>query len=162
MAKGSDIIVSAEPHGHMLEGIIGAGLTPKPGTIMQIQWATALVSGRWTWELYNADADGGRPKGQFIVLLPDRMRGKLATDAYAAGDRAFGYVPLPGDELNLLLLDIAGTGDDHTKGEVLIVDDTTGKLIATTGSPETEVAVLCETITDPTADTLAWCVWTGY
>lgn len=162
MAKGNEIIVSAHPRGHFMEGIIGAGLTPKPGTIMQIQIATATVGGRWTWELYNADADGGRPKGPFIVLLPDHLQGKTATDAYAAGDHCFGYVPLPGDELNLLLSDIAGTADDHTKGEMLIVDDGTGELIATTGSPETEVAMLLETVTDPEADYLAWCIWTGY
>jgi hypothetical protein len=145
-----------------MEGIIATGETPKPGQIVQIQIATAEQGNRWTWEIYNADADGGRPKGPFIVLCEDLLQGKTTADAYAAGDRAFGYVPLPGDELNLLLLDIAGTADDHTKGEMLIVDDTTGKLIATTGSPETEVAMLLETVTDPTADTLAHCVWTGY
>lgn len=162
MARGNGIIVSAEPKGRYMEGFIASGETPKPGTILQIQVATALRGGRHTFEIYNADADGGRPKGPFYVLLPDECRGKTASDAYAAGDRCFLYTPLPGDELNLLLLDIAGTGDDHTKGETLIVDDTTGKLIATTGTPETEVAMLLETVTDPTADTLAWCIWTGF
>lgn len=162
MARGNCIVVSAQPKGHHVEGIIGAGLTPKPGTILQLQSATDLVGGRHTWEIYNADADGGRPKGPFIVLCEDSLQGKTTTDAYAAGDRAFGFIPAAGDELNLLLLDIAGTGDDHTKGEMLIVDDTTGKMIATTGSPETEVAQLLETVTDPAADTLAWCEWTGY
>jgi hypothetical protein len=162
MARGNDIVVSPFPKGHRVEGIIGAGLTPKPGTIMQLQVGTALQGGRHTWELYNADADGGMPKGPFIVLTPDFYQGRTASDAYAAGERAFGYIPMPGDELNLLVANIAGTGDDHTKGEMLIVDDGTGLMIATTGSPETEVAQLLETITDPTADTLAWCVWTGY
>ena len=162
MARGNGIIVSAEPRGRFVEGIIASGETPKPGTIMQIKIATALVGGRWTWEMYNADADGGRPKGPFIVLLPDDLQGKAATVAYAAGDRCFGYIPLAGDELNLLIGDVSGTGDDHTKGEMLIVDDTTGELIATTGTPETEVAMLLETLTDPTADQLAWCIWTGY
>ena len=87
------------------------------------------------------------------------MAGQTMDTAYAAGDRAFGYIPLPGDELNLLLGDVSGTADDHTKGEILIIDDGTGEFIATTGSPEEEVAQLLETITDPTADTLAWCVW---
>ena len=142
-----------------MEGIIGVGLTPKPGQCMQLQPATALVGGRHTWELYNADADGGNPKGPPIILREDSLQGKTATAAYAAGERAFGYIPQTGDEINLLLGDVAGTGDDHTKGEILIIDDTTGKFIATTGSPEEEVAQLLETVTDPTADTLAWCVW---
>lgn len=162
MAKGNTILLSTEPRGRFIEGVVAAGEAPKPGMIVQIQAATALVGGRFTFEIYNADADGGRPKGPYIVLLEDQWQGKTTSDAYAAGDRCFGYVPLPGDELNLLLLNIAGTGDDHAKGEILIVDDTTGKLIATTGSPETEVAMVLETVTDPTADTLCWCIWTGY
>ncbi len=162
MARGNEIIVSAEPKGHFIEGFIGSGLTPKPGTIMQFDVSIALKGGRFTWKLYDADADGGRPKGPFIVLLPDWLQGRLATTAYAAGEKCFGYIPLPGDELNLLLLDIAGTADDHAIGETLIVDDTTGKLIATTGSPETEIAVALEAIVDPTADQLLWCQWTGH
>lgn len=162
MARGNEIIVSADPRGHMIEGFIGAGLTPKPGTIMQIQIATALKGGRHTWELYNADADGGRPKGPFIVLLPDFLQGRLSTTAYAAAEKCFGYIPLPGDELNLLLKDLAGTSDDYSAGETLIVDDATGLLISTTGSPETEVAFLLENVTNLTADTLGWCYWTGY
>lgn len=162
MARGNEIVISPESKGHYVEGIIGAGLTPKPGTIMQLDYSVALKGGRHTWKLYDADADGGRPKGPIIVLREDHLQGRLATTAYAAGERAFGYIPLPGDELNLLVANIAGTGDDHAAGEVLIIDDTTGLMIATTGSPETEVAVLLEAITDPTADTLAWCQWTGY
>jgi len=43
-----------------------------------------------------------------------------------------------------------------------MVDDGTGKLIATTGTPESEPFVLLETVTDPTADTLAWTMYSGY
>lgn len=163
MARGQKIIVSSEPGGRFVEGIIAAGITPKPGTVVQVQAATALVAGRQTWEVYNADADGGRPKGPFIILLEDSLQGRDMSTAYAAGDRAFGYIPAPGDELNLMVGDASGTGDDHVKGEMLIVDDTTGEFVATTGSPETEVAQLNETLTtDPTADELGWCTWTGY
>lgn len=161
MARGNCIIVSANPRGVFNEGFIAAGETPKPGQILQIQAATALRGGRHTFEIYNADADGGRPKGPWYILREDSFRGRTVTDAYAAGDRCFLYTPLPGEELNLLVANIAGTADDHSVGEMLIVDDTTGKMIATTGSPETEVAQLLEAITDPVADTLAWCIWTG-
>ncbi len=163
MARGNEIIVSANPLGHFTEGYIGSGLTPKPGTILQRQTATALRGGRWTYELYNADADGGRPKGAFYVLLPDHLQGRLATDAYAAGERCFLYTPLAGDELNLLVKNETGTADDHPLGEMLVVDDTTGLLVVSPGSgEETEVAQLLEAITDPTADTLAWVEWTGH
>lgn len=160
MARGNSILVSPgldnEP---LLEGIIASGETPYPGMIVQLQVATALVGGKHTWEIYNADADGGNPKGPYILLVEDKYQSKTVSDAYAAGARAFGVTPRHGFEYNLLLLNISGTGDDHTKGEVLIVDDTTGKFIATTGSPEQEAARLLETITDPTSDTLAWCIW---
>lgn len=141
------------------EGFIAAGETPKPGTVMQRQQATALVGNRYTYEIYNADADGGRPKGPWFILDMDMYLGKTATDAYAAGARCILFCPHQHCEFNGLVANIAGTGDDHVKGEMLIVDDTTGKFIATTGSPETEVAQLNETITDPTADTLAWMTW---
>ena len=160
--KGNEIMVSSEPRGRFVEGIIGSGLTPKPGTIMQIDYTVALKGGRWTWKLYDRAADGDRPKGPIIVLTEAHLKGGTSSDAYAEGDRAFGYIPLAGDELNVRLKDIAGTGDDHTIGEVLIIDDGTGLLIATTGSPQSEPFTLQETVTDPTADTLAWCVYTGY
>lgn len=159
MARGNTIIVTAEPKGHREWGYIASGETPKPGTILQMQVATAIKGGKHTYEIYNADADGGRPKGPFFILLEDELQGKTVDDAYAAGDFAPLYIPVHGEEYNLLLLNITGTADDHTKGEILIIDDTTGKLIATASTPEDEHAILLETVTDPTADTLAWVRW---
>ena len=161
MARGNEIIVSPEAKGRFCEGKIGAGLTPKPGTLMQIDYSVALVGGRHTWILYAGDADGGRPKSEVIVLLADNLQGRLATTAYAAAERAFGYVPQPGDELNLLIANVSGTAT-IAAGTVLIADTGTGKMIATTGSPETEMAVLQEAIVDNADDQLGWCVWTGY
>lgn len=162
MARGNTIIVSADPQGKFTEGYIAAGETPKPGTIMQIDPTVALKSGRHTYKIYNRDADGDRPAGAFWVLREDYLQGKLVTEAYAAGERCFLYCPLPGEELNLLYANISGTADDHVAGEIGMVDDGTGKIIVTTGSPETEVCVLLENITDPTADTLAWVQWSGH
>jgi hypothetical protein len=162
MARGNEIIVTADPKGQFEEGLVKSGDTFKPGMIVQKDLSVDLVGGRHTFTIYNADADGGRPKGAFWVvtnLLQALIGGGVDVDIT---DRAQMYCPRAGEELNLLVLNIAGTGDDHAAGEMLIVDDTTGKLIATTGTPETEVAMLKETITDPVADTLAWCEWTGY
>lgn len=147
-----------------MEGVIGTGLTPKPGTIMQIDVSVSLSSGRHTFVLYNADADGGRPKGAIFVLLEDNLIGSPATTAYAAGERARFYTPLPGDEINLLLTDEnTGTSDnDVAAGTVPIIDDGTGKMIATTGTPETEVAMTLEAVSNMSADQLVWCSWTGF
>jgi len=163
MAKGNNIIISEVERGTRSEGTLKSGITPKPGTILQIDASAGTGDdGRFTFELFDADADGGRPKGPLYVLLEDKARGRNQTTAYADGDRCFVYCPAPGEELNLLIADVAGTGDDHSAGEMLIIDDTTGKLIATTGTPETEPFMLLEAITDPTSDTLAHCIYTGY
>lgn len=162
MARGNNIVVQPYPHGQLVEGIIGAGLTPKPGTIMQMDVSVPLQGGRFTWVLYSRSADGDRPAGPLIVLDYDKLQGRIATTAYNAGERAIGYIPNEGDELNCLVADIAGTGDTHTKGEVMIPKTGTGKLIATTGTPQTGPFLLLETITAPVADTLAWVRYTGY
>ena len=145
-----------------VEGIINAGETPKPGTIYQEDPTQALQGGRAVWKAYTRDADGNRPKGPFIVLTEDILQGKDMTQAYAAGERAFGAIPKAGCELNLLFGNAGGTADDVVAGELLIVDSGTGKVIPTTGSPETEVAQAKEAIVDPVADQLLWCMWTGH
>ena len=125
--------VSTEPMGRMEEGILGAGLTVFPGMVVQRDYSVALSdgtnlttgkkSGRWTYKLYAPGADGGKPPGGYWVVLPDQLQGRLSTTAYTAGERLFLYAPLMGDELNLLLIDISGTGDTHTIGEVLIAQE---------------------------------------
>lgn len=157
MARGNTIIVSSDPKGVFLEGTISG--TPKPGTCMEISSFT-LVGGRFTWQIYSPGTDGLRRL--VAILLPQDESGQLVSTAYESGQSGKLYVPQAGEEFNMLLKDISGTGDDHTAGETLIIDDTTGKLIATTGSPQSEPFRLLETITDPTSDTLAWCMYTGY
>jgi hypothetical protein len=162
MARGNQIIVTSEPKGQFRTVFIAAGQTPKPGTILQLDPSVALQSGLFTAKIYDRAADGDRPAGPICVLLDDPLQGKLTSTAYAAGEIAKVYHPLPGDELNCLLLDVAGTADDHALGEILMVDDGTGKLIATTGTPQSAPFQLNEAITDPVADTLAWVTFGGY
>lgn len=161
MARGNEIIVSANPRGVFMEGFIKSGQTPKPGTILQLDASVALQAGRHTFKIYDRAADGDRPAGALWILYQDWLQGGLTSTAYAAGDRAFLYSPVAGEEFNLLLGDVAGTADDHALGEVLMVDDGTGKLIATTGSPQSAPFVLLEAVTDPVADTLAWVQYGG-
>jgi hypothetical protein len=158
MAMGNEIIVSANPDKQFVEGVISG--TPKPGTVMQIKSSAGLIGGRFTYEVYNPDADGDRRT--VFILLPDYLQGALMTAAYVDGTRGFLYVPRAGEEFNMLLGDVAGTGDVHTTGELLIVDKGTGKLVATTGSPESEPFRLLETLSALTADTLAHVLYTGY
>ena len=159
--RGSTIVVSADPKGKFVEGTIAATwTTAKPGMIAQADPTVALKGGRQTWKPFTRGANGARPAGPLIVLRENSLVGATTATGYNAGDRAFGYIPEMGDELNVLLKDIAGTADVHNAGELLIVEDTTGKLIVTTGSPASQPFQLNETILAPTQDTLAW-VTTG-
>lgn len=162
MALGNSIIVSPMPRGVDMEGYVNAALLP--GTIVQIDVSEGLGDdGRPDWEAFNSSADGVRPIGPLGILLEDRHQGKEVTDAYVSGDRCFVYIPQAGEEYNLLLADLTGTADDHLFGEMLIVNDGDGLLIATTGSPETEPFMLLEAVTDPTgADDLVHVIYTGY
>ena len=158
MSFGNKIVIESEPKGKFVEGYVTG--TPKPGTMMQIDVSEAKVGGRFTYEVYAPGADGAK-SGPVFILLEDSLQGKTMDTAYATGDRCFLYVPYPGDELNILVADVAGTGDDHAVGDLVIPDNTTGKFIATTGSPEIEPFQLLEAATDPTADALMHAIYTG-
>lgn len=139
------------------EGIIDG--TPKPGTCMTIKAAVEPVNGRFTYEAFNRDADANR--AEVIVLLEDELQGYGVSTAYVSGTRGRLYVPQNGDILQMLVANIAGTGDFFAIGDYLIIDDGTGKLIATTGSPEMESFRVLETTSAIAADTLILCQYTG-
>lgn len=150
--------------GRILEGIVSG--TPYPGTVMQRKAATEPVSGAYTYEAYNRDADGNRPQSALWILLEPGVLdpSKLITDAYADGGRCRLYCPVPGDWLLMLVSKAGtGTGDSIAIGDILIVDDETGYLVATTGSPETESFSALETMSDVSATgTLTLCEFTGF
>lgn len=157
-ASDNKIVLTPVPHGHFIEGLLDASSTPKPGQMVTMK-NVAPVGNDYTFELFNGAADGDR--SEIIVVIEDSMQGKTVADAYAASSRFFGYIPLPGDELNVLFNNVAGTADDVAIGDKLIVDDGTGKVNVTTGSPEREPFIALEAITDPTADQLLHVRYTG-
>ena len=160
MALGNEIIVSTDSRGRRVEGIIDG--TPKPGTIMQIKAATEPIGGRFTYEVYDADADGNQRA--ICVLLADSLQGKTATQAYVDEDRCFLYYPMMGDELNVLVTAAGtGTGDSVAIGDLLIVEDGTGLCIATSSGEESEPFQVLETDADlPSAGELIHVLYTGY
>lgn len=158
MAKGNKIIVSSQPRG-VFETVIIDG-TPKPGTCMTMKATAVDGNGHFEFEVFNADAADGE-NFAVAVLDMDALQGRLATTAYADGELAQVYYPVAGEQLNVLKKDVAGTGDDFLVGSTLIIDDGTGKVILTTGSPEREPFQCLEAITDPTADQLVWVKYTG-
>lgn len=164
MSRRNRILISTEPKGRFCEGVGTTGETYYPGMVVQRDPTASMQNGRPVFKLYNRDADGNRPAGAHWIVLEDYLQGKTVSDSLSGinGDRLFLYAPLPGDELNLLYENVAGTADDVAAGDLLIVNDGTGKFIVTTGSPECEPAMALEAVTDPTADTLVYCEWTGH
>lgn len=156
------IVVSENPRGRFFNGYIDGSL--KPGTVVQLKAATEPVGGRFTWQVYDRGADSDRPVGPLAVLCEDWLQGVAITGTYTSGAMGNIYCPLPGDELLMLVADVAGTTTDtHTIGELFIVDDGTGKLLTTTGSPEIEPFTCLETLsTGFTADALVHCFFSGF
>lgn len=158
MSSQATIVLTASPRGRFFEGIVSG--TPKPGVCMQ-PTTTAAVNGRFTWQVFTWGTDGER--ALIVVLREDDLQGYGVDQAYVTGTICQLYAPLPGDELQMILQDIAGTGalQDLVIGNKLIVDNGTGKLLETTGSPEAEPFVIFEAITDLAADTLVHVMFTG-
>lgn len=158
----NSIIVSSAPRGRKLNAIIYG--TPYPGTVMQVKSAVEPVNDLFTVEVYDRGADSDRPKGPLMVLCEDWLQGKTIDDAYADGKVGCLYIPTFGDELLMLVADVSGTTTDtHTIGEMFIIDDGTGKLLTTTGSPEIEPFMCMETLsTGFTADKLVHCWFSGF
>lgn len=159
MAKGSDIILTSPPRGVFLEGIVSG--TPSPGTVMQIKAGAAPVGGRHTWEVYNPTSDGD-PR-LVAVLLPDQLQGGIATAAYVSGTRCFMYVPLAGEEINMLAAGEPGTGSANafTIGERLEIQHATGLLIQQSSSAGSAPFQSMEHIDEvPNTATLVWCIRT--
>ena len=159
--KGASILINGnQPNGRFLEGIIYG--TPAPGTVMEKVPGVELQNGRYTYRAVQTGANGDR-RPQY-VLLEDASQGVVAdingANTYTSGRWGFLYVPLPGDELNMLFKNIAGTGDKFAIGDKAMVDAATGKLIAGTGSAVSQPYEVGETVSAITADTLIAVMYT--
>lgn len=156
MARGNEIICQGEARGIFKEGYISGAI--KPGCCMTPKAAIAPRAGKLTWEPYNVDADG---KPSIVaILLGDSLQGKLSSDAYVDGTRCFLYVPAAGEEVNVYFQNQPGTADDVAIGDRFMLDDGTGQLIAQSSGVMIPFIAL-EPITDPSADQLLWCLYTG-
>lgn len=154
MARGSQILIQGEPEGVWEEGTITD--TSKPGTCMEEVPATAYSNGRPSYRARSAAAGA---KGPVIVLLPDTLQGKTASDAYVSGTRCFLYFPVAGEHLNMLVGDVTGTGDTIAIGAKFGVNND-GKLKADSAYTSAPFEAQ-EALTALTADTLVWMRYLG-
>ena len=136
-------------NGHFIEGVLASGQTPKPGQCISLK-----SDGKY--EAWNGAADGERD--EVIVLCENVNLGQLPTEAYADGARFVAYIPVPGDELQVLVV----SGENIAIGDKLIIDDGTGKCLETTGSPEMEPFKALEAPGALGADALVRVRFTGH
>lgn len=176
MARGTNIVITAEPRGQFLEGTITD--TSVPGTVMEVVPADAGIGGR---KKYRAASHAAGAKAPIYVLLPDYMQGKLGVggleagavsggvtqganyaavgDAYVANTRCFLYAPLMSEELNLVLGDVAGTADSVAIGDLFGVNNN-GKLIANSSYTSAPFQAM-EAMSNVSADTMLWVQYLG-
>jgi hypothetical protein len=155
---GTKILCEERPKGVFLEGYISS--TPKPGTVMQVKAATEPVNNRFTWEAFNQAADG--TLALIAVLLEKEHEGKTYDDAYADGDWGYLYCPVAGEQLNMLVANVSGTADTFAIGDRMMVDDTTGKLVADSSGASVPFIILETEATALTADEHKRCMYTGH
>jgi len=164
--KGTSIIVTANPGGVFEEGIING--TPKPGVVLEMDDTVAAVGNCFTWQPYGTTAgssgqgvDNDGDQKIIAILLEKKDEGGVYDRSYVDAERCFIYFPLMGELFNMILEDVAGTGDDFFIGEELMVDDGTGKLLTADNNAEAHPFTCLETITNPTADHYAWVRYNG-
>lgn len=177
MAYGNGaVIITPEPGGVFKEGLISG--TPKPGIVVEIK---SISSGIVTYEpagttaanstFSGMAADGNRIPIAILLSSFDHEAalnggGKNdATVAYADGESCAVYYPQMGEEFNMYLQDITGTGSDQDFViglSKLMVDDGTGKLCMSSGTPESEPFIAMETKADLAADYLCRVMYTGF
>ena len=160
--KGNTILLSAEPNGRFVEAIVAATFSPLPGLCMEYDLTIAAVGGRFTVQpMYTASGATGDPR-EIMVLLEDRLQGFGVSTAYVAGTYCRLYVPLPGDEMNILASDSVGTST-FTIGERLVVQAVSahnGKVTPQGTSANPAQFTCMETLQVLTDSTLVFCIRT--
>ncbi len=158
MAKGSKIIITADPKGHF-EQVVISGSALYPGMLVETVAATERKNGHRTVQAVSRTAG---TKGSICVLVGDNPQGFISTTVFVTGTQALAYWPLNGDELNMLIKDVTGTGDATAIGDKYGVN-ATGSLTKDTGSYASTPFEVQETIAAGgiTADTLVWMQFDG-
>jgi hypothetical protein len=153
MAHGNRIVIQGDQgKGNYEEGTIKD--TSSPGTIMQVQAAALDGNRRFNWIAANSGTDGLNKAS--AVLREDLTQGLPMTTAYVTSTHCFLYHPIPGDELNCILGEVAGTGNTYAIGDMLMQDAETGLLVPAASTPGQPWAICLEVLTQVAAANLTW------
>jgi hypothetical protein len=154
MARSSLIIISGNPKGVFTTGILND--TSVPGTLCKVTAATAMVGGLFTYAAYTG-TDG--MKAVIYILLNNNKYGQSSTAAGVAGEIREFYTPAPGEDVNILVGETAGTGNTYAIGDRLILEGTSpaGTVFLETGSPQDTPFICMEAFTQQASSRLTWC-----
>jgi hypothetical protein len=114
------IVLANDPKGTFNEGEVGAALSPGMAIELQADGAYDPLQA----------AIGEAVKGEVIVAIEDALQGKSVDDAYTVGDPVQYYIPLPGDEMNVLVKD----GETIAIGDDLVTEATSGLFVEAAGT----------------------------
>jgi hypothetical protein len=136
--------------------------TPLPGTVMELVPGVAPINGRFT---YQASPRANGKDRLPAILQEDSLQGFPVGTAYTSGTRGRIYIPVPGEELNVLV-DVPGTGTGSHGGTQIgeyLEYDSAGHLTVETGSPEGTAWMALEYVADNKTLTpvLTWCKYLG-
>lgn len=148
MSSHAGIVVTPEPKGHYIEGYAASGVTLKPGMAIRIDSAGNYVAG-------TAAAAGGN--GLTIIVVEDALLGKDKSTAYETAGRIRAYIPLPGDELQVLV----NADQDAVVIADKLVSDTTGLFDEAAGTEDMAPFEAMEALGTITPDTLCLARFTG-
>lgn len=166
--KGTRIIITSKPRG-VFEDVYITG-TPSPGSLMELKPSTAAVGGLFNYQLAGTQADSS---GQYMaedgdrksiaILLEYDQEGGIYSRAYVAGELGRVYWPAMGEQFNMRIGNISGTGDDYIIGTELMIDENTnvGMLMPADANAEAHPFTCLEVNTDVTVEFLAWCRFNG-
>lgn len=160
MSTHAPIVVTAAPAGRFLEGTIVG--TAKPGQVMEpVPGSVMDARGRHSWRVYQPGTDG--EKALVAVLREAQLLGKTKNDAYADGDAIWLYCPIPGDDVQILMKNEAGTStvDTARVGGYITLDSGTGKGVPAAGTEAMIPFQAQEDLSGIAADTHVLCWYTG-
>lgn len=128
---GNNIILSERPMGRRIDGV-AYQTAMFPGTCLQIVAGVGPDNGnRYTWRPWNRTTGF---QGLIAIADVDWNQGfTVDNPGYQIGRRFPIYLPLPGDEINMLLAELIGTTGDPAiaLGDELAAQTGTGQLIKT-------------------------------
>ena len=160
--KGTRIIVTSKPRG-VFEDVYITG-TPQPGTCMEIKPSTEPVGGLYNYQPYGTQAASS---GQYVsadgdkkaigILLEYDQEAGIYSRAYVSGDLGRIYWPVMGEQFNMLLSDVSGTGDTYVIGQEMMLRNaaTLGALISADSDAEVHPFTMLETVATALA-AVAW------